>query len=205
MESRFVGSGLNRATSSNNVPVSSSRGQTRDNRSLYDILQDNKAQKQQLQEEQYAQRNQMHRLEDDEIEFLDTLSKKEREKERELKNEVDNYLNKFRERQRTIDKKIAVSSSSLSEREKQEYDEKIAMTEAEKFMASLGNRFTESKTILKEGEETEKAVSDEKKRSWEDEESNQEEEKSKRQKESIEKLLELRKKKKKALPFVKTK
>ncbi|KAK7207550.1 N-terminal domain of NEFA-interacting nuclear protein NIP30-domain-containing protein [Myxozyma melibiosi] len=121
MSSGFVSSSKGSATSSNNVPLGSSSSssassqsnpraglvprqkppeENADDRSLYEILQANKERKQAEFEAAAAERNQIHRLDEDEIEFLQSVAEKERRKEEMLKSDVDRQLREFRERQR---------------------------------------------------------------------------------------------------------
>ncbi|KAI0892471.1 hypothetical protein F4806DRAFT_231469 [Annulohypoxylon nitens] len=69
-------------------------------RSLYDVLQANKAAKQAAFEEQNRIRNQFRALDDDEIEFLDDVQEKRREEEERVKRETEERLAKFREAQK---------------------------------------------------------------------------------------------------------
>lgn len=56
------------------------------------------AKKQAEFEEEYAQRNAIHRLDNDEIDYLEGLLKKEREKEAIVRNEVEQGLNQFKQK-----------------------------------------------------------------------------------------------------------
>ncbi|KAK9239189.1 N-terminal domain of NEFA-interacting nuclear protein NIP30-domain-containing protein [Lipomyces kononenkoae] len=93
------------SSASNAVPVSQSRNRLRlsnqnqqpDNRSLYEILQENKAKKQAEFEQSVAERNQLHRLDDDEIAFLEGVKERERRRESEVRDEVERGLQEFRE------------------------------------------------------------------------------------------------------------
>ncbi|KAI1086950.1 hypothetical protein F5B19DRAFT_477287, partial [Rostrohypoxylon terebratum] len=69
-------------------------------RSLYDVLQANKAAKQAAFEEQNRIRNQFRALDDDEIEFLDDVQEKRREEEERVKRETEERLARFREAQK---------------------------------------------------------------------------------------------------------
>ncbi|KAI6758942.1 hypothetical protein HG531_013938 [Fusarium graminearum] len=69
-------------------------------KSLYDVLQANKAAKQAEFEEQSKLRNQFRALDDDEIEFLDEVRAKKRAEEERVKQETEEGLKAFRERQK---------------------------------------------------------------------------------------------------------
>ncbi|KAI1383036.1 uncharacterized protein F4822DRAFT_90669 [Hypoxylon trugodes] len=69
-------------------------------RSLYDVLQANKAAKQAAFEEQNRIRNQFRALDDDEIEFLDGLQDERRTEEERVKRETEERLAQFREAQK---------------------------------------------------------------------------------------------------------
>ncbi|KAI1741210.1 N-terminal domain of NEFA-interacting nuclear protein NIP30-domain-containing protein [Xylaria scruposa] len=69
-------------------------------RSLYDILQANKAAKQAAFEEQNRIRNQFRALDDDEIDFLHGVSDERRAEEERVRRETEEGLAGFREKQR---------------------------------------------------------------------------------------------------------
>ncbi|KAK9325271.1 N-terminal domain of NEFA-interacting nuclear protein NIP30-domain-containing protein [Lipomyces orientalis] len=100
--------GSSPSSASNSVPVSHTRSglglprqnQQEENRSLFDVLQENKAKKQADFEQSVAERNQLHRLDDDEIAFLEGLKERERRREVEVRDEVERGLQEFRERRR---------------------------------------------------------------------------------------------------------
>ncbi|KAI1099771.1 hypothetical protein F4804DRAFT_336913 [Jackrogersella minutella] len=69
-------------------------------RSLYDVLQANKAAKQAAFEEQNRIRNQFRALDDDEIDFLDGVRDEQRTEEERVKRETEERLARFREAQR---------------------------------------------------------------------------------------------------------
>ncbi|KAL7628392.1 hypothetical protein AAE478_002594 [Parahypoxylon ruwenzoriense] len=71
-----------------------------ESRSLYDILQANKAAKQAAFEEQNRIRNQFRALDDDEIEFLDGVRDERRTEEERVRRETEERLARFREAQR---------------------------------------------------------------------------------------------------------
>ncbi|KAK3987589.1 N-terminal domain of NEFA-interacting nuclear protein NIP30-domain-containing protein [Cladorrhinum sp. PSN332] len=66
-------------------------------KSLYEVLQANKAAKQAAFEEASKLKNQFRALDDDEIEFLDEVRVKKREEEEKRRREVEEGLRKFRE------------------------------------------------------------------------------------------------------------
>ncbi|KAG6000962.1 hypothetical protein E4U21_004858 [Claviceps maximensis] len=69
-------------------------------RSLYEVLQANKAAKQAAFEEQNKIRNQFRALDDDEIEFLDEVKAAKRMEEERVRRETEEGLRAFREQQR---------------------------------------------------------------------------------------------------------
>ncbi|EXK47474.1 hypothetical protein FOMG_00860 [Fusarium oxysporum f. sp. melonis 26406] len=69
-------------------------------KTLYDVLQANKAAKQAEFEEQTKLRNQFRALDDDEIEFLDEIRANKRAEEERVKRETEEGLKAFRERQK---------------------------------------------------------------------------------------------------------
>ncbi|KAJ9138383.1 hypothetical protein NKR23_g8539 [Pleurostoma richardsiae] len=69
-------------------------------RSLYDVLQANKAAKQAAFEEAARLRNQFRALDDDEVEFLDEVAERRRREEEERRREEEEGVRGFRERQR---------------------------------------------------------------------------------------------------------
>ncbi|KFA76767.1 hypothetical protein S40288_08669 [Stachybotrys chartarum IBT 40288] len=72
---------------------------TGEEKSLYDILQENKAAKQAAFEEQTKVRNQFRALDDDEIDFLDEVRERRRKEEDEVRRQTEEGLKAFRERQ----------------------------------------------------------------------------------------------------------
>ncbi|KAF5623461.1 nefa-interacting nuclear nip30 [Fusarium sp. NRRL 52700] len=69
-------------------------------KTLYDVLQANKAAKQAEFEEQAKLRNQFRALDDDEIEFLDEIRANKRAEEERVRRETEEGLKAFRERQK---------------------------------------------------------------------------------------------------------
>ncbi|KAF7543346.1 hypothetical protein G7046_g10019 [Stylonectria norvegica] len=73
---------------------------TSEERSLFDILEANKAAKQAAFEEQSKLRNQFRALDDDEVEFLEEVREKKRTEEDRVRRETEEGLKAFRERQK---------------------------------------------------------------------------------------------------------
>ncbi|CAM1507166.1 Fc.00g068070.m01.CDS01 [Cosmosporella sp. VM-42] len=73
---------------------------TGEERSLFDILEANKAAKQAAFEEQSKLRNQFRALDDDEIDFLDEVRERKRSEEERVRKETEENLKAFRERRR---------------------------------------------------------------------------------------------------------
>ncbi|OAA49442.1 NEFA-interacting nuclear protein NIP30 [Metarhizium rileyi] len=73
---------------------------TGEERSLYDVLQANKAAKQAAFEEQNKIRNQFRALDDDEIDFLDEVVAAKRKEEERVRRETEDGVRAFRELQR---------------------------------------------------------------------------------------------------------
>ncbi|SPQ20152.1 c4a25b2a-df96-4365-8639-3b801177d029 [Thermothielavioides terrestris] len=67
-------------------------------KSLYEVLQANKAAKQAAFEEAHRLRNQFRALDDDEVEFLDEVRMRARRQEEEARREVERGLEGFRRR-----------------------------------------------------------------------------------------------------------
>jgi hypothetical protein len=65
-------------------------------KSLYDILQENKAREDEYYQNLYMQRNAVHKLDDRDVEYLESLRRKEGEKDDAMKREVEQRLLKFR-------------------------------------------------------------------------------------------------------------
>ncbi|KAI1269062.1 N-terminal domain of NEFA-interacting nuclear protein NIP30-domain-containing protein [Xylariaceae sp. FL1019] len=77
-------------------------------KSLFDVLQANKAAKQAAFEEANRIKNQFRSLDDDEIEFLDEVESKKRAEEEEKRREVEDGIRKFREKQKSDEQKDGV-------------------------------------------------------------------------------------------------
>ncbi|KAG8525560.1 uncharacterized protein KY384_009204 [Bacidia gigantensis] len=73
-------------------------------KSLYEVLQNNKAAKQDAFEESIKLKNQFRNLEEDEVDFLDSVLESTRAKEEEVKNETATQLEIFRKQQEEADK-----------------------------------------------------------------------------------------------------
>ncbi|KAK9460324.1 N-terminal domain of NEFA-interacting nuclear protein NIP30-domain-containing protein [Lipomyces oligophaga] len=78
---------------------------TQSDRSLYDILQANKDRKQLEFEQETAARNQIHRLDEDEVAFLQSLADKEKRQQDRVNKEVEDSLKLFRELKRAKENK----------------------------------------------------------------------------------------------------
>ncbi|KAL2143808.1 hypothetical protein VTI28DRAFT_10023 [Corynascus sepedonium] len=76
------------------------RQQSSQEKSLYEVLQANKAAKQAAFEEAHRLRNQFRALDDDEVEFLDEVRARRRREEEEARREVEKGLEAFREAQK---------------------------------------------------------------------------------------------------------
>ncbi|KAH7326579.1 N-terminal domain of NEFA-interacting nuclear protein NIP30-domain-containing protein [Stachybotrys elegans] len=72
-------------------------------KSLYDILQENKAAKQAAFEEQTSLRNQFRALDEDEADFLEEIRERRRKEDAEVRRETEEGLKAFRERQQKTD------------------------------------------------------------------------------------------------------
>ncbi|POR35444.1 Uncharacterized protein TPAR_04364 [Tolypocladium paradoxum] len=73
---------------------------TGEEKSLYDVLQANKAAKQAAIEEQNKLKNQFRALDNDEAEFLDEVRERARREEERVRRETEDGLRAFRERQK---------------------------------------------------------------------------------------------------------
>ncbi|MCJ1417994.1 hypothetical protein MMC32_004339 [Xylographa parallela] len=76
-------------------------------KSLYEVLQQNKAAKQDAFEESIRLKNQFRNLDEDEIEFLDSVLESTRAKEEAIKKETAEQLNLFRRQQEDADRVMA--------------------------------------------------------------------------------------------------
>ncbi|KAK8070023.1 N-terminal domain of NEFA-interacting nuclear protein NIP30-domain-containing protein [Apiospora phragmitis] len=90
-------------------------------KSLFDVLQANKAAKQAAFEEASRLRNQFRALDDDEVDFLDEVQEKERQEEARKRRELEEGLGKFRQAQQN-------KTGNPDEAEKQ-VEEEVVVTE----------------------------------------------------------------------------
>ncbi|KAI9674812.1 MAG: hypothetical protein M1817_001716 [Caeruleum heppii] len=79
--------------------------------SLYEVLQQNKAAKQDAFEESIRLKNQFRSLDEDEVEFLDSVLESTREKEQAVKKETLEQLEVFRKQQEDADKALLNESA----------------------------------------------------------------------------------------------
>ncbi|KAI9849517.1 MAG: hypothetical protein M1837_004137 [Sclerophora amabilis] len=79
-------------------------GQHDDGKSLFDVLQQNKAAKQEAFEESIRLKNQFRSLDEDEVEFLDSVLESTRAQEEAVKKETTEQLGIFRRQQEEADK-----------------------------------------------------------------------------------------------------
>ncbi|KAK4125561.1 hypothetical protein N657DRAFT_669837 [Parathielavia appendiculata] len=75
-------------------------GSQQPEKSLYEVLQANKAAKQAAFEEAHRLRNQFRALEEDEVQFLEEVRERKRREEEEARREVERGLQAFKEAQR---------------------------------------------------------------------------------------------------------
>ncbi|KAL9100247.1 MAG: hypothetical protein Q9163_004354 [Psora crenata] len=75
-------------------------------KSLYEILQNNKAAKQEAFEESIKLKNQFRNLDEDEVEFLDSVLESTRAKEEAVKRETTEQLDAFRRQQEEADRAL---------------------------------------------------------------------------------------------------
>ncbi|KAI1415559.1 hypothetical protein F5Y13DRAFT_156282 [Hypoxylon sp. FL1857] len=104
-------------------------GGTGGERSLYEILQANKAAKQAAFEEQNRIRNQFRALDDDEIEFLDGVRDERRVEEEKMKRETEERLASFRQAQKAA---RTTTSAEEDSGNRHEDEEAVAWTGAGK-------------------------------------------------------------------------
>ncbi|KAL8729295.1 MAG: hypothetical protein Q9166_004792 [cf. Caloplaca sp. 2 TL-2023] len=81
-------------------------------KSLYEVLQSNKAAKQEAFEESIRLKNQFRNLDEDEVEFLDSVLESTRAKEDAVKKETAEQLNLFRRQQEEADKASLIYTST---------------------------------------------------------------------------------------------
>ncbi|KAL8689823.1 MAG: hypothetical protein Q9218_004596 [Villophora microphyllina] len=87
-------------------------GQQDGGKSLYEVLQNNKAAKQEAFEESIRLRNQFRNLDEDEVEFLDSVLESTRAKEEAVKKETSEQLRLFRRQQEEADKELVEDSAA---------------------------------------------------------------------------------------------
>ncbi|PHH77352.1 hypothetical protein CDD82_3556 [Ophiocordyceps australis] len=125
-------------------------------RSLYEILQANKAAKQEAFEEQHRLRNQFRALDDDEAAFLDEVRERQAQKENALRQETEQGLREFREKQRQ-----GASGGALEENEASEdwgvsrkRKRAVRTTGANKVTRRSGEKTVDKQEAVDKGRET---------------------------------------------------
>ncbi|KAL9025216.1 MAG: hypothetical protein Q9196_005923 [Gyalolechia fulgens] len=81
-------------------------------KSLYDLLQNNKAAKQEAFEESIRLKNQFRTLDEDEVEFLDAVLESTRAKEDAVKRETNEQLDLFRRQQEDADRALLTDTTN---------------------------------------------------------------------------------------------
>ncbi|MCJ1270807.1 hypothetical protein MMC22_010704 [Lobaria immixta] len=84
-------------------------------KTLYEVLQQNKAAKQEAFEESIRLKNQFRNLDEDEIEFLDSVLESTRAKEEAVKKETTEQLDVFRRQQEEADKALLSEAASTND------------------------------------------------------------------------------------------
>ncbi|MCJ1461670.1 hypothetical protein MMC07_000267 [Pseudocyphellaria aurata] len=84
-------------------------------KTLYEVLQQNKAAKQEAFEESIRLKNQFRNLDEDEIEFLDLVLESTRAKEEALKKETTQQVDVFRRQQEEADKALLSEAASTND------------------------------------------------------------------------------------------
>ncbi|KAK9469874.1 N-terminal domain of NEFA-interacting nuclear protein NIP30-domain-containing protein [Lipomyces arxii] len=130
-----------------------------DDRSLYEILEANKAIKQAEYEQEYAERNALHKLNDDEVVFLESLQEKKLQTERQVKTQVERDLQKFRE----LQQKAKLAEVAKPKEMKKTLDNSTGSTSEKKLVpskalkgldiSSLQSKFTTTKPAKEADEE----------------------------------------------------
>ncbi|ETN36413.1 uncharacterized protein HMPREF1541_08690 [Cyphellophora europaea CBS 101466] len=87
-------------------------GKQEDGKSLYEVLQANKAAKQADFEEQAKLKNQFRALDDDEVDYLDSLNQSSRAKENAVRKQTAEELEAFRKQQQQAEKSSASEEQS---------------------------------------------------------------------------------------------
>ncbi|KAH8808322.1 N-terminal domain of NEFA-interacting nuclear protein NIP30-domain-containing protein [Xylogone sp. PMI_703] len=115
-----------------------------DGKSLYDVLQANKAAKQEAFEEANRLKNQFRALDEDEVDFLDSVLESTRAEEARIKRETAEGLELFRRQQEEADKKLRAAGST------QTSDETSPTNDEEQWVAGMRKRKrAKEKEILK--------------------------------------------------------
>lgn len=91
-------------------------------KSLYEVLQANKAAKQAAFEEANKLKNQFRALDEDEIDFLDEVRAKKREEEAKMKKEVEEGLEKFKRARKEVGEDDGDGRGEGGDQEEQEQD-----------------------------------------------------------------------------------
>ncbi|KAI2790197.1 hypothetical protein POX_d05703 [Penicillium oxalicum] len=87
-------------------------GQQKDGKSLYEVLQQNKMAKQEQHEEKMRLKNQFRALDEDEVEFLDSVLESTRAQEEAVKKDTADQLEAFRKQREEAEKAAMGSASS---------------------------------------------------------------------------------------------
>ncbi|KAJ5489355.1 hypothetical protein N7539_004245 [Penicillium diatomitis] len=87
-------------------------GQQKDGKSLYEVLQQNKMAKQEEHEEKMRLKNQFRALDEDEVEFLDSVLESTRAQEEAVKKETADQLEAFRKQREEAEKAAMGHTSS---------------------------------------------------------------------------------------------
>ncbi|KAL8941800.1 MAG: hypothetical protein Q9216_002038 [Gyalolechia sp. 2 TL-2023] len=88
-------------------------GRQQGGRSLYEVLQNNKAAKQEAFEESIRLKNQFRTLDQDEVEFLDSVLESTRAKEDAVKKETTEQLDLFRRQQEEADRALLSDTTNI--------------------------------------------------------------------------------------------
>ncbi|KAF8542710.1 N-terminal domain of NEFA-interacting nuclear protein NIP30-domain-containing protein [Trichophaea hybrida] len=93
------------SSSTTSAPTSTAPSAPEDTRSLYEILQSNKARKQEEFEEKLKFKNQFRALDEEDVEFLDSVLDGQRRVEMERKRAVEGEVERFREAQLVVERR----------------------------------------------------------------------------------------------------
>ncbi|KAL8715192.1 MAG: hypothetical protein Q9220_001150 [cf. Caloplaca sp. 1 TL-2023] len=88
-----------------------------DGKTLYEVLQNNKAAKQEAFEESIRLKNQFRNLDEDEVEFLDSVLESTRAKEAAVKKETTEQLSLFRQQQEQADREHLNGTDTADDKE----------------------------------------------------------------------------------------